>query len=58
MTFKRKMWLNGNCAAQNEAVCPKGDIMNVIVAFGPEKSGCPLIINTTIRHIRSSTSVE
>jgi hypothetical protein len=57
MTFKRKMWLNGKCAAQNEAVWPKGDIMDAIVAFGTENTGSPAIINTTIRHIRSSTSV-
>ena len=43
MTFKRKMWLNRKCAAQNKAVWPKGDIMYSIIAFGTENTGCPLI---------------
>jgi len=57
MTFKHKMWLNGKFVAQNEAVWSKGNVMDAIVAFGTENAGCPLLINTTIRHIRSSTSV-
>jgi hypothetical protein len=57
MTFKRTMWLNGKYSAQNEAVWPKGDVMDAIVAFGTQNAGCPLLINTTIYHIRSSTSV-
>jgi hypothetical protein len=57
MTFKRRMWLNGKFAAQNEAVWPKRSVMDAIVAFGTENAGCPLLINTTIRHIFSSTSI-
>jgi len=57
MTFKRTMWLNGKFAAKNEAVWPKDNIMDAIVKFGTENAGCPLLINNTIRHIRSSTSV-
>ena len=57
MTFKRRMWLNGKFAAQNEAVWPKRSVMDAIVAFGTENAGCSLIINTTIRHILSSTSI-
>ena len=57
VTFKRRMWLYGKYAAQNEGVWPKDDDMNAIVKRGTENTRCPLIINTTIRHIRSSTSV-
>jgi len=57
MTFKRSMWLNGTFAAQNEAVWPKRSVMDAIVNFGTQNAGCPLLINTTIRHIRSSTSI-
>jgi len=56
MTFKRRMWLNGKFAAQNEAVWPKRSVMDAIVNFGTENAGCPLLTNT-IRHIRSSTSI-
>jgi len=56
MTSKRTMWLNGKFAAQNEAVWPKGNVMDAIIAFGTENAGFSLLINTTIRHIRSSTS--
>jgi len=56
MTFKRTMWLNGKYAAQHEAVWPKGDVMDAVIAFGTENTGCSLIINTTIKHIPSSTS--
>jgi len=57
MTSKRKMWLNGKFAAQNEAVWPKRSVMDAIVAFGTQNAGCPLLIYTNIRHIRSSTSI-
>jgi len=57
MTSKRRMWLNGKFAAQNEAVWPKDSVMDAIVNFGTENAGCPLLINTTITHIRSSTSI-
>jgi hypothetical protein len=57
MTFKSTMWLNGKFAARNEAVWPKDNIMGAIVKFGTENAECPLHINNTIRHIRSSTSV-
>jgi len=58
MAYKRWMWLNGKFAAQNEAVYPdEDDVMNSLDDFGIENAGCPLLINTTIRHIRSSTSV-
>jgi hypothetical protein len=46
------MWLNGKYAAQNVAVYPDDDVMNSIGDFGTENAGCPLLINTTIRHIR------
>jgi len=57
MTFKRKMWLKGKFAAQNEVAWPKGSVMDAIIASGTENAGCPLLINNTNRHIRSSTSV-
>ena len=57
ITFKRRMWLNGKFAAPTEAVLPKRSVMDAIVNFGTENAGCPLLINTTIRHIRSSTSI-
>ena len=57
MTSKRKMWLNGKSAAQIEAVWPKGNVVDAIVAIGTENAGCPLHINSTIRNIHSSTSV-
>ena len=56
VTFKRWIWIYGKYASQHEAVWPK-NLMNAIVNFGTENTGCPLIINTTIRRIRSSTSV-
>ena len=57
MTFKRTMWFNGKLASKNEAVWPKDNIMDAIVKFGTENPGCPLLMNNTIRHIRSSISV-
>ena len=57
MAYKRRMWLNGNFPAQNEAVYPEDDVMNSLDAFGIENASCPLLINTTMRHIRSSRSV-
>ena len=57
MNLKRRMWFNGKFAAQNEAVWPKRSVMDAIVAFGTKNSGCPLLINATIRHIHSSTSI-
>jgi len=57
VAFKRWMWLNGKYAAQNEAVYPDDDVMNSIGDFGTENAECPLLIYTTIRHIRSYTSV-
>jgi len=57
VAFKTWMCLNGKYAAQNEAVSSKDDVMYSIGAFGTENAGCPLLINTKIRHIRSSTSV-
>jgi hypothetical protein len=56
MTFNGTMWLNGKYYAKNEAVWLK-DIMDAIVKFGTENPGCPLLMNNTIRHIRSSISV-
>jgi len=49
--------VNGKYAAQNVEVYPKDDVMNTTGAFGTENAGSPLLINTTIRHIRFSTSV-
>ena len=57
INFKRTLWLGGRFAAQNEAVWPKDNIMDAIVKFGTENAGCPLLINNTITHNRSSTSV-
>jgi hypothetical protein len=51
------MWLNGKFAAKTEAVCPNDNTMDALVKFGTGNAGFPLLINNTIRHIRSSTSV-
>jgi len=54
VALKRWTWLNGKALSQHEAVRPKDYF---IAQFGTEHTGCPLIINTTINHIRSSTTV-
>jgi hypothetical protein len=51
--LKRWMWLNGKALPQQEAVWRKVDFTRI----GTEYTGCPLIIKTTIAHVRSSTSV-
>ena len=53
LALKRWTWLNGKTLSQHEAVWPKDYF---IAQFGTGHTGCPLI-NTTINHIRFSTTV-
>ena len=47
--FKRWLWINGEDFYRQEAVWPEVTVMQ----FGIESTGCPLIIRTTIEHVRS-----
>ena len=48
MSLKRWIWINGEALYQQEPVSPKV----TIVQFGSESTGCPLMIKTTIEHVR------
>jgi len=47
MFYKQWQWMNGKPVDELEAVS--------VTWFGIENSGCPLIIRTTINHVRSCT---
>ena len=51
MFFKSWQWINGEDLDQQEAVWPEITVMQ----FGIENTGCPLMIKTTIIHVRSRT---
>jgi len=53
ITLKRWMCLKGKVLAQHEAVWPNDEVMQ----FGTAETGYQLIIESTIAHVRSSTSV-